>query len=119
MRNKFVSEQNKLILKFHNCFTIFFKTSYLEDKKLLRIVLQKRERNASNCWKSLLDNNDYAVDPFTFQEMEKKLTLERFQREVSFIYVDVFCVISFTLRLCNFAVSCKACLGWLLLDFMP
>lgn len=53
----------------------------LEDNKLLHIVLQKCERNASNCWKSLLANNEYPVDPLTFQEMEKKLTLERFQNE--------------------------------------
>ena len=53
----------------------------LEDKKLLRILLQKRERHAGNCWKSLMADNTYAVDPMTFQEMEKKLTLERFQRE--------------------------------------
>ena len=41
----------------------------------------KSDRDAANCWKSLLVGQ-YAVDPFQFQNMEKKLTLERFQKEV-------------------------------------
>ncbi|XP_057313569.1 nudC domain-containing protein 2-like isoform X1 [Hydractinia symbiolongicarpus] len=53
----------------------------LEDKKLLRIILPKSHKDASNCWKSLFSTNEYAVDSYTFQEMEKKLTLERFQTE--------------------------------------
>lgn len=48
---------------------------------MLRIVLVKSGREASNCWSSLLEG-EYATDPLLFNEMEKKLTLERFQREV-------------------------------------
>ena len=48
---------------------------------MLNIVLIKSQRKASECWKSLLVD-EYIVDPFTFMEMEKKLTLERFQSEV-------------------------------------
>ena len=52
-----------------------------EDHKLVRIILTKSIKDASNCWKSLLVDT-YAPDPFTLQNMEKKLTLERFQKEV-------------------------------------
>ena len=52
-----------------------------EDNELVRIVLVKSGRDASNCWKSLLVDQ-YHVDPWTLNEMEKKLTLERFQNEV-------------------------------------
>ena len=52
-----------------------------EDKKLLKIVLVKSDRSAGSCWRSLLEGM-YNSDAFTFNEMEKKLTLERFQREV-------------------------------------
>ena len=48
---------------------------------MLNIVLIKSQRKASECWKSLLVD-EYVVDSFTFMEMEKKLTLERFQSEV-------------------------------------
>ncbi|KXJ14356.1 nudC domain-containing protein 2 [Exaiptasia diaphana] len=52
----------------------------LEDQTLIRIVLVKSEQNPAKGWKSLLVDQ-YQVDPFTFNEMEKKLTLERFQKE--------------------------------------
>lgn len=52
----------------------------LEDKRLVKIVLVKSDRSAGSCWKSLLQDQ-YNCDAFTFNEMEKKLTLERFQRE--------------------------------------
>ncbi|XP_003388155.1 PREDICTED: nudC domain-containing protein 2-like [Amphimedon queenslandica] len=52
----------------------------LEDRKLIRLVLVKSGREASNCWQSLLIGQ-YECDPLVFNEMEKKLTLERFQRE--------------------------------------
>lgn len=60
---------------------IFSTPSLLEDKSLLRIVLVKSHRDASNCWKSLLES-EYAVSPWVLDQMEKKLTLERFQIEV-------------------------------------
>ena len=52
-----------------------------EDRKLIRIVLVKSDRHAGNCWRSLLEGQ-YECDPWVFDQMEKKLTLERFQREV-------------------------------------
>ncbi|KAH0629673.1 hypothetical protein JD844_011919 [Phrynosoma platyrhinos] len=52
----------------------------LEDQKLIRIVLTKTNRDAGNCWSSLLEN-EYAADPWVQDQMQKKLTLERFQRE--------------------------------------
>lgn len=52
-----------------------------EDNELVRIILVKSGRDAANCWHSLL-TNEYSADPWTFNEMEKKLTLERFQKEV-------------------------------------
>lgn len=45
-------------------------------------MLVKSQRKASECWKSLLVDQ-YIADPLTFMEMEKKLTLERFQSEVT------------------------------------
>ena len=54
-----------------------------EDNKLLRVVLAKSDRSASNCWKSLLEGGQYKCNPWVLDQMEKKLTLERFQREVS------------------------------------
>ena len=54
-----------------------------EDNKLLRVVLVKSDRSASNCWKSLLEGGQYKCNPWVLDQMEKKLTLERFQREVS------------------------------------
>lgn len=59
--------------------TLFFNTS--EDQSLLRIVLVKSHREASNCWKSLLESQ-YEGTPWELDQMEKKLTLERFQNEV-------------------------------------
>ncbi|XP_067042297.1 nudC domain-containing protein 2-like [Acropora muricata] len=55
-------------------------TWVLEDNELVRIILVKSGRDAANCWHSLL-SNEYSADPWTFNEMEKKLTLERFQKE--------------------------------------
>ena len=49
---------------------------------MVRVVLVKSNRDAANCWRSLLEDA-YEADPWEFQNMEKKLTLERFQREVS------------------------------------
>lgn len=63
----------------------------LEDKKLLRIVLVKSHRDAANCWRSLLEGQ-YAADAYVLDQMEKKLTLERFQNEV-----DTYCMYLYTL----------------------
>ena len=47
------------------------------------MVLVKSDRSASNCWKSLLEGGQYKCNPWVLDQMEKKLTLERFQKEVS------------------------------------
>ncbi|XP_055895529.1 nudC domain-containing protein 2-like [Biomphalaria glabrata] len=52
----------------------------LEDKRLIRICLSKSHNTAAHCWPSLLVGQ-YEADPFTFDEMQKKLTLQRFQYE--------------------------------------
>lgn len=54
----------------------------VEDQSLLRIVLVKSHRDASNCWRSLLEGQ-YESNAWEWDQMEKKLTLERFQSEVS------------------------------------
>lgn len=52
-----------------------------EDRTLLRIVLVKAHKDAANCWKSLLEGQ-FEGDVWEVDQMEKKLTLERFQIEV-------------------------------------
>jgi len=52
----------------------------LEDKKLIRICLSKSHTTAAHCWPSLLIGQ-FAADPLSFDEMQKKLTLQRFQFE--------------------------------------
>ncbi|KAH9513938.1 NudC domain-containing protein 2 [Bulinus truncatus] len=52
----------------------------LEDKCLIRICLSKAHNTAAHCWPSLLVGK-YEADLFTFDEMQKKLTLQRFQYE--------------------------------------
>lgn len=64
---------------FKGCSMCFHST---EDRQLIRIVLMKTNRDAGNCWTSLLEN-EYAADPWVQDQMQRKLTLERFQREVS------------------------------------
>ncbi len=49
---------------------------------MIRISLIKSNREAKNCWQSLLTGGEYMCNPSVFDEMEKKMTLERFQREV-------------------------------------
>lgn len=61
---------------------VFFFLHSIEDRKLIRIVLMKTNRDAGNCWTSLLEN-EYAADPWVQDQMQRKLTLERFQREAS------------------------------------
>ncbi|XP_044517652.1 nudC domain-containing protein 2 isoform X2 [Gracilinanus agilis] len=52
----------------------------LKDRKMVRIVLTKTKRDAANCWTSLLET-EYAADPWVQDQMQRKLTLERFQKE--------------------------------------
>ncbi|XP_037116860.1 nudC domain-containing protein 2 [Syngnathus acus] len=52
----------------------------LEDKCLIRIVLMKTNREAGNCWSSLLEG-EYSANAWVQDQMQRKLTLERFQRE--------------------------------------
>ncbi|VDP23146.1 unnamed protein product [Soboliphyme baturini] len=53
----------------------------IEDGKLLRILLVKANQDAANCWRSLMKDGSYKADPATFDEMQKKMTLQRFQFE--------------------------------------
>ncbi|CAN0276627.1 unnamed protein product [Lampetra planeri] len=52
----------------------------LEDRRVLRVVLVKSHREAGSCWPSLLEGA-FPADPITLDNMQKKLTLERFQNE--------------------------------------
>jgi len=52
----------------------------VEDKCLIQIVLMKTNREAGNCWTSLLEG-EYCANAWVQDQMQRKLTLERFQRE--------------------------------------
>jgi len=52
----------------------------LEDRKMVRISLIKADKTAGNCWKSLLVKG-YAADPILLDNMQRQLTLQRFQFE--------------------------------------
>jgi len=49
---------------------------------MVRICLVKADKTAGSCWHSLL-TDQFAADPFTADAMQQKLTLQRFQFEVS------------------------------------
>ena len=55
---------------------------HLSEGALLSIVLVKSARRADATWPSLLRDGGYAPDPVTLDNMQKKMTLERFQKEV-------------------------------------
>uniref|UniRef100_A0A8C4NB28 NudC domain containing 2 n=1 Tax=Eptatretus burgeri TaxID=7764 RepID=A0A8C4NB28_EPTBU len=50
------------------------------ENRLLRIVLVKSVRQASHCWSALLKGS-FVADAWTLDQMQRKLTLERFQTE--------------------------------------
>jgi len=52
----------------------------LEDRKMVRICLIKADRQASNCWSSLLVGQ-YSANSLVYDEMQKNMTLQRFQFE--------------------------------------
>ncbi|XP_059141086.1 nudC domain-containing protein 2-like [Physella acuta] len=52
----------------------------LEDKRMIRICLSKSHNTAAHCWPSLLVGK-YAADPVIYDQMQRKLTLQRFQYE--------------------------------------
>lgn len=56
----------------------------VEDQgSLLNIVLPKADYAAKEIvWEALLADRTYQADPYTFNEMRKKLDLEKFQVEV-------------------------------------
>ena len=62
-----------------------------EDKRVLRLCMSKSLATADHCWKSLLTDR-YPADPFTYDEMQKKLTLQRFQMEVCVCVCMCVCV---------------------------
>ena len=53
----------------------------IEDQQLVRITLVKSSRDAKNCWKSLL-KDQFEMDAWTLIQTEKKMALEKFQRQV-------------------------------------
>lgn len=55
---------------------------YTEDKKFLRVFLPKGLAVAENLWNSLLVGQ-YETDAWTFDQMEKKATLQKYQQEVT------------------------------------
>jgi len=74
--------------KLLNCVIVDESTWSLEDRKLIRIQLVKALKD-SNCWNALFKANSnqggdqkgetYACDLLTFDEMQKKQTLENYQ----------------------------------------
>ncbi|XP_043924924.1 nudC domain-containing protein 2 isoform X2 [Protopterus annectens] len=80
MQQPFPVEVNTQKGKLYDSTIVDEGTWTLEDKKMIRIVLTKTNREAGNCWPSLLEDQ-YAADPWVQDQMQKKLTLERFQRE--------------------------------------
>lgn len=52
----------------------------LEDGRLVRICLVKADKTAGSCWLSLL-TDQFVADPFVADQMQQKLTLQRFQLE--------------------------------------
>ncbi len=52
----------------------------LVDKEKIEICLLKTDKEAKNTWMSLLEGQ-YEANPYIFDEMEKKMSLERFQKE--------------------------------------
>ena len=59
-------------------------------------MLVKSDGDAANCWRSLLEGQ-YECDAMVLDQMEKKMTLERFQREVYNTVLLLHVLIVFTL----------------------
>lgn len=76
---------HKIIISCTN--SIYF--SSIEDNCLIRIILMKTNREAGNCWTSLLEG-EYCANAWVQNQMQKKLTLERFQREVCLTALCLF-----------------------------
>uniref|UniRef100_A0A3Q4MPW0 NudC domain containing 2 n=1 Tax=Neolamprologus brichardi TaxID=32507 RepID=A0A3Q4MPW0_NEOBR len=70
--------KGKEIFKLDALFALLIISS--EDKCLIRIILMKTNREAGNCWSSLLEG-EYCANAWVQDQMQRKLTLERFQRE--------------------------------------
>ena len=52
----------------------------LEDRRLLRVLLAKAHTSAKdNCWPALMADGTCALDAHTRDQVERKLTLQRFQ----------------------------------------
>ncbi|CAK8690683.1 nudC domain-containing protein 2-like [Clavelina lepadiformis] len=51
----------------------------VEDNKLVRILLTKSLRKEGACWKSLFADGRFAPDEWTFDQMQRKVTLEKYQ----------------------------------------
>ncbi|XP_052283051.1 nudC domain-containing protein 2-like isoform X2 [Dreissena polymorpha] len=57
----------------------------IEDKKLLRLCLPKAKTTADQCWVSLL-KGQFGADHWTLDQMQKKLTLQRYQFETEAVF---------------------------------
>jgi len=53
----------------------------VEDRQLVRILLAKSITKDNFCWKSLFQDGRCAPDVWTLDQMQRKLTLERYQIE--------------------------------------
>ena len=56
-----------------------------EDQRLVRLTLVKSSRHVKTCWEALL-KDQYALDAITLQNMQKKMALEKYQRQVCIHY---------------------------------
>ncbi|XP_065842961.1 nudC domain-containing protein 2-like [Oscarella lobularis] len=52
----------------------------IEDQRLVRLTLVKSSRHVKTCWEALL-KDQYALDAITLQNMQKKMALEKYQRQ--------------------------------------
>ncbi|KRX41873.1 NudC domain-containing protein 2 [Trichinella murrelli] len=57
------------------------ESTWTVEKNLLCIMLSKAKADSSNCWRSLFADGDFKADEETFDYMERKLVLEKFQKE--------------------------------------
>lgn len=62
-----------------------------DGKRILSIVLTKADYVGKEIvWEALMADRRYEPDPMTFHEMRKKIDLEKFQIEVTFIKFNYF-----------------------------
>lgn len=62
----------------------------LEERKTIKILLSKASIDAASCWSSLFSDGRFSADLWTADEMQKKLTLQRLQAEVTKMMLQYF-----------------------------